>query len=407
MKIKLVIIGGLIVSIASFSLSVGASDRNLDLGQQIDNPARVSQDINLAFKGFKAESNFYLQYDDLDYIYRKTVLDMGNMGRAVTTRAHPPANSRVLRGSNSKYRLEGNRVDFKALSHPDNLAVLLRVRQNLEAIPSNLPLRELSKEEQLAYWLNLYNVTLVREIAEVYPKKKLRKFLVSSEKRMGILDKKILNVAGIALSLNDIQHKILIPEYKNPLVMYGLFQGVIGGPNLRNEAYRGKKIYQQLQENAKEFINSNRGTRSWRSGEMRVSYFYTVNRELFPNFDTDLKNHLLRHSNGDYAEKITNANEFRAKINDWYIADLFEGTMSRGNSSNTNLAALLGSVKSQDGDVSDNFIRLAQKFSIDNMRFPPHVMDFIKKKKEELIKRKRNVEGEVTVDELEADDSNQ
>jgi hypothetical protein len=57
------------------------------------------------------------------------------------------------------------------------------------------------------------------------------------------LPKKLLTVDGVALSLNDIQFNILKHNYaNNPLIIYGLYQGVIGGPNIRKSAYTGATV---------------------------------------------------------------------------------------------------------------------------------------------------------------------
>src|SRR5210317_1040037 len=120
------------------------------------------------------------------------------------------------------------------------MQALQDVRDNLEALPSEAPLQYFTRNEQLAYWLNLYNFTLLNEVIKVYPKRKLNKLLTGKN---SILKEKILTVAGVPLSLNDIQYVILKNNYENnPLVMYGLYQGIIGGPNIRKSAFTGANV---------------------------------------------------------------------------------------------------------------------------------------------------------------------
>ncbi|MCH2057523.1 MAG: DUF547 domain-containing protein [Thalassotalea sp.] len=71
-----------------------------------------------------------------------------------------------------------------------------------------MPLKLFSKDEKLAYWLNLYNATIIAEIIDEYPIRKLEDFLTDSDLPM---NEKILTVAGEKLSLNDIKYKI-VPE---------------------------------------------------------------------------------------------------------------------------------------------------------------------------------------------------
>ena len=114
-----------------------------------------------------------------------------------------------------------------------------------------------------------------------------------------MLSKKLLTVAGMPLSLNDIQFTILKQNYDNdPLIIYGLYQGYIGGPNIRKRAYTGADVYRSLANNAIEFTNSNRGTYSKDEKVFRVSSLYERNRVYFPDFNSDLSKHLLVYLEG-------------------------------------------------------------------------------------------------------------
>ncbi len=392
-------------SISSIALSSDANiyDVNTDIGANSDNV------IPVPFRGDDPDSPVYLMYSDIDIILGQVVLDLGPSGRTKSGKATASPGSRIVMGNRSKLRLQGNRIDFKALSQPENLKILRKARNSLEMVPNEVPLYELSKNEQLAYWLNLYNITMLERVAAVYPARSLRKYFPSDGSKSEILDEKILNVAGVALSLNDIQHRILIPKFKNPLIMYGLFQGVVGSPNLRIEAYKGDRVIGQLKNNASEFINSSRGTKSRDDRVFRVSYFYGVNRELFPNFDTDLKYHLLGYIKGDYERKVRISSRMKPDISAWYISDLHEGNSSRGNA-NTNNAALLGAFRASGGgifsadgtggvaDMQTQLTAQLQEATLTGLRFPPHVMEYLRKKRLEMKARQR--EGEVSVDEL-------
>ena len=57
------------------------------------------------------------------------------------------------------------------------------------------------------------------------------------------MNQEILEVQGVKLSLNDIQYSILAKKYDgDPLIIYGLYQGIIGGPNILNRAYTAKNV---------------------------------------------------------------------------------------------------------------------------------------------------------------------
>ena len=107
----------------------------------------------------------------------------------------------------------------------------------------------------------------------------------------------ILTVSGVKLRLNDIQYRILAKKYDHdPLINYGLYQGIIGSPNLKNRAYTGGNVYEELTDNAVNFVNSNRGTYGKNKKAFRVSSWYKRNEVFFPDFKEDCSAHVIGHS---------------------------------------------------------------------------------------------------------------
>jgi hypothetical protein len=239
---------------------------------------------------------------------------------------------------------EGNRFHFEAFEKNEEAKQALKdIRYNLEQIPTNTPLELFSRDEQLAYWLNLYNITILNEIVSVYPTRDLEELLFGEN---SILSKKSLTISEILLSLNDIQFTILKENYdNNPLIMYGLYQGVIGGPNIRKTAYTGADVYRALKYNAIEFTNSNRGTnfiRAKGSEILNVSNLYARNSSYFPDFNADLPAHLLEYLGGKEHGLVNSETIFKPVIEDWTITDLYGTYPVVRNSMATNPAALMG-----------------------------------------------------------------
>jgi hypothetical protein len=294
------------------------------------------------FRGDTRGSKLTINYADIDELLDASVLNMGRSQRTKAKKSTGNIGTRLKVKINKLTALEGNRFYFEAFKEDKQREALTKIRNSLEKVPSEAPLSLFTKEEQLAYWLNLYNITILDEIMKVYPESKLKDFLTDSD---SILNDKILTVSGIKLSLNDIHHKILMPKYNNdPLIMYGLFQGIIGGPNIRKSAYTGKKVYSNLEDNANEFVNSNRGTYASKKKTMRVSSLYKRNADYFPSFKSDLKEHLLKHIEGYTRYQLEDATKIKANINDWKIVDLYGSTRKFGGSVATNKSALIDSV---------------------------------------------------------------
>ncbi|MBL4942637.1 MAG: DUF547 domain-containing protein [Colwellia sp.] len=294
------------------------------------------------FRGENNLSSVTIDYHSLNYLLNKTVIDMGRSARKKVKKTSLNIGTRLKNSRKRLTTLEGNRFYFEAFKSEKNRKVLHNIRTELEQLPAKAPLYHFSKKEQLAYWLNLYNVTILDEIVAVYPKRNLASLF---EGENALVNQKILNVANIALSLNDIKNVILKEKYNHdPDILYGLYQGFIGAPNIRKKAYTGANVYNALKDNAEEFINSNRGTYSKNKNTFYISNLYERNADYFPNFKIDVTAHILKHLEGYHRSRLEMASTVKANISNWRITDLY-GTVRRyGGGNNTNSAALLNAV---------------------------------------------------------------
>lgn len=307
----------------------------------------ASSQVPEPFWDFDPNSEFTINYDDVDAILGALVVDVGRSSRRKTDSASTRTGTRLKAKVKRTTSKEGNRIHFEAIAATEEYRLLLgNIRRDLESIPDQIPLQYFSREEQLAYWLNLYNIALIDRLVQIYPEKNLKQELLG---RNSILDDRFLVVAGVPLSLNDIQHTILRWNYdSNPLVIYGLYQGVVGGPNIRKVAYTGENVDRLLNDNAEEFINSNRGTYFKGDENFHVSTYYTRNLGFFDNLDSHLKTHLLRFIENDFEQELLNSERLIADIQDWTITDV-HGTSTRiSESFARNPAAVIGSAPMVD-----------------------------------------------------------
>lgn len=296
------------------------------------------------FQGSDEDSNYAISYENLNVVLDAVVIDIGRSDRAKAPREQQATGTRLKVKVNRWTVNEGNRFYFEAFENNESAKLQLdEVKQGIENATSQVGLKRFSRDEQLAYWLNLYNVTIVNEIVKVYPLGNLEKFLHGKD---SILARKLLVVEGVSLSLNDIEYTILKQNYDgNPLVIYGLYEGIIGGPNIRKSAYTGKTVYDALTDNAVIFINSNRGTAIKNAKKFRVSSFYERNEAFFPNFDADLTAHLLQYLEGDELAALQAATTLNTDIDDWTVTDLGGSRREIGGSMANNSAAMMGSVQ--------------------------------------------------------------
>lgn len=298
------------------------------------------------FQRFDPSSENSINYSELTKWLKTVVMDIGPSDRSVA-RNRAEIGTLIAPNISKRTSYEGNRVFFENFVGNEQAHQSLQgIRENLERIPSEVPLETFNRDEQLAYWLNLYNITILNEIVAVYPKRDLEGMLTGED---SILSKKLVTVAGIPLSLNDIQFTILKENYDyNPLVIYGLYQGIIGGPNIRPFAFSGSTVYRALTNNAVEFVNSNRGVNrdGSRNKVHKVSSLYDRNRVFFPDFNADLYAHIMKYLEGRVRKKLKSEKALSPVINDWTVTDLFGTFPQVRTSAATNPAAFLGALVS-------------------------------------------------------------
>jgi hypothetical protein len=93
------------------------------------------------------------------------------------------------------------------------------------------------------------------------------------------------------VSLDDIEHRILRPIWKDPRLHYALNCASIGCPNLQVRAFNAANGESLLEKGARDFINHRRGA-SVKDGRLRVSSIYTWFKEDFGGNDAGVIRHL-------------------------------------------------------------------------------------------------------------------
>jgi hypothetical protein len=366
------------------------------------------------FRGFDENSKYSINYDDLTAVFRTVVVDVGRSTREVAKPSEAKTGTRMKAKVKRLTASEGNRFYYETIEDSEESQQLLRdIQKSLEQVPDLAPLENFSRDEQLAYWLNLYNITVLNEIIAIYPKRDLKKVLNGKN---SILSKKSLMVAGIPLSLDDIQYTILSQNYNNnPLIMYGLYMGVVGGPNVRKSAYTGSDVWRALENNAYDFVNSNRGTYSLDERTFRVSSLYDRNRACFPSFQQDLTAHLMRYLEGYERIELEQASSIKPDIYDWTVTDLGGTHQQIGGSLADSRAALLDSYQSTTPDPNNPGRILAATVGYGSAtaaskgrtlsRFDPELL--VKLHKIDDARRAENERNSsVTIEELEDDPAN-
>lgn len=109
-------------------------------------------------------------------------------------------------------------------------------------------LNAMTQSSKIAFYINVYNAFTIKVILDNYPLKSIKDI-------PGVWDKKLFRVAGSDLTLNNIEHDILRKEFGEPRIHFALVCASIGCPKLASEPYSGAKLNEQLDREAKKFIN--------------------------------------------------------------------------------------------------------------------------------------------------------
>ena len=121
--------------------------------------------------------------------------------------------------------------DYAAVTQADRTALKTYLKDLQAVRVTTLPRRA-----QMPFWINLYNALTVEVILDNYPVKSIRD-IKSGLFSSGPWSTELVRVEGHDLSLDDIEHEILRPIWKDKRIHYAVNCASIGCPNLAAKAY--------------------------------------------------------------------------------------------------------------------------------------------------------------------------
>lgn len=123
--------------------------------------------------------------------------------------------------------------------------------------------------EQIAYLINAYNAFMLKIVIDHYPIQpggfftlKRHAYPNNSVRQIkGVFDAIRHRAAGEQLTLDEIEHDRLRGDYNEPRIHFALVCAALSCPSLREEAYRGDRLNEQLDDQGKTFLNDPRNNR--------------------------------------------------------------------------------------------------------------------------------------------------
>lgn len=145
--------------------------------------------------------------------------------------------------------VRADRFDYAAAQRDP--APLVAYLARLEAVGLE-EFRGWSREQRFAFWINAYNAHTVRRVVQAYPVKSIRDL---GSLANPVWQQCFIPLAHLApelereqLSLDDIEHALLRPTFKDARIHAALNCASVGCPRLLDHAYTAGVLEQQLDQ---------------------------------------------------------------------------------------------------------------------------------------------------------------
>jgi len=201
----------------------------------------------------------------------------------------------------NKYVKDGV-VDYQGFKNDEAL-----LNQYLEAL-ENIEANSLSRDEQFAFYVNVYNAWTIKLILGAYPGIKSIKDLGNIFKTPW--EKKIVRINNDVITLDDVEHKKLRAQFKDPRIHFAVNCASKSCPPLISEPYEGSTLNRQLDDAARAFINDPKSN-YLKSNKLYVSRIFKWFAE---DFNDDVLGFFLKYAEGDFKKELEAQKKDKLKI---------------------------------------------------------------------------------------------
>lgn len=145
-----------------------------------------------------------------------------------------------------KYVSIAGKVNYKGLKKEE-----AELDKYLAYLSANVPDKSAGRKTQMAYWINAYNAFTIKLILKNYPVKSIMD--INGGKAW---DLKFVKLGGKTYTLNDIEHKILRPRFKDARIHFAVNCAARSCPPISNHAWTAANLESTLEQKASAFINN-------------------------------------------------------------------------------------------------------------------------------------------------------
>ena len=201
-------------------------------------------------------------------------------------------------------------------------SVTIADRAALESYVTKLsatPISTFKRREQFAYWANFYNALTVKVILNHYPVASIRDIdITPGFFADGPWGAKLATVEGEEISLDDIEHRILRPIWKDPRIHYIVNCASIGCPDIPPVALTADNAEKLMNDGAVAYVNHPRGV-TVDGDRIVVSSIYAWFDEDFGGTEAGVLGHLRRYAKPELAAKLTGRDSYNDDAYDWKL----------------------------------------------------------------------------------------
>ncbi|MDQ3517042.1 MAG: DUF547 domain-containing protein [Gemmatimonadota bacterium] len=205
-------------------------------------------------------------------------------------------------------------VDYDAFKRSPDFAAYLEAMAKVDP-------ESLSDRDRLAFWINVYNAWTIQLINDKGERGSIRNI----NKSLGLLklkgpwNEQLVRVRGKRLSLDDVEHRIIRKEWKEPRIHFALVCAAIGCPPLRTEAYTGDRLEAQLEDQGVLFLrrspSKNRVDVANRT--VHASMIFTLYKADFGGNDANVGKFIARWYPDGPEKQLLNSGKFRLSKTDY------------------------------------------------------------------------------------------
>ena len=197
-------------------------------------------------------------------------------------------------------------VHYSALQQSQTFQAMKRAIQHIDI--SQLKTRN----EQIAFWINMYNIAAVNLVLDYYPIKNLDRIATKQQ----FYTKHALVIAGKPYSLNQIRD--ILHPFQDKTLLFTLSTGALSSPRLLREPYTASRLPSQIDSNLRHFFQEKYlGARLEKGVQyLYISALFKDHPTLFQS-DTQIKSFISLFLHGDTTRYQVFFLPFNRSLNDY------------------------------------------------------------------------------------------